>query len=59
MVYISIAKMRISYKWSMYEIIYIDRDNIMMNHHLRLNVGCNFIYATNGFLIIGLIIIYL
>ncbi len=34
-------------------IIYVEYFNIMVNHHLRLNVGCDFTYATNRFLVVN------
>jgi hypothetical protein len=33
-------------------IIHVDYDDIMSSHHLRLNVAYNFIYATNGILVV-------
>jgi hypothetical protein len=33
-------------------IIHVECDDIMWNHHLWLDVACNFIYATNEILII-------
>jgi len=33
-------------------IIHVECDDIMLNHHLQLNVACNFIYATNGILVV-------
>jgi hypothetical protein len=38
------------YMLTMY-IIRMQCDDIMVNHHLRLNVACNFIYATNEILV--------
>lgn len=32
-------------------IIHVECVDITMNHHLQLNVACNFMYSTNGFLI--------
>jgi hypothetical protein len=34
-------------------IIHVECVVIMVSHHLQLNVGCNFIYATNKFLIMN------
>jgi hypothetical protein len=33
-------------------IIHVECDDIILNHHLQLNAACNFIYATNGILIV-------
>ncbi len=35
-------------------IIHVECGDIMLNHHLQLNVACDFIYATNGILILHL-----
>ncbi len=32
-------------------IIHVKCANIMVNHHLQLNVECNFTYVINGFLV--------
>jgi hypothetical protein len=33
-------------------IIHVECDDIMLSHHLRLNVAYNFIYATNEILVV-------
>ncbi len=33
-------------------IIYAECENIMLSHHLQLDVACDFTYATNGVLVI-------
>jgi hypothetical protein len=33
-------------------IIHVKCDDIMLSHHLQLDVACNFIYVTNGILIV-------
>jgi hypothetical protein len=33
-------------------IIHVECDDIMLSYHLRLDVVCNFTYATNGILIV-------
>jgi hypothetical protein len=33
-------------------IIHVECDDIMLNHHLQLNVACDFIYVTNGILVV-------
>jgi hypothetical protein len=33
-------------------IIHVECDDIMLSHHLRLDVAYNFIYATNGILVV-------
>jgi hypothetical protein len=33
-------------------IIHVERDDIMLSHHLELEVVCDFIYATNGILVV-------
>jgi hypothetical protein len=33
-------------------IIHVECDDFMLNHHLQLDVACDFIYATNGILVI-------
>jgi hypothetical protein len=33
-------------------IIHVECDDIMLNHHLRLDVACDFTYATDGILIV-------
>jgi len=33
-------------------IIHVERDDIMLNHHLELDVICDFTYATNGILVV-------
>ncbi len=60
--YISIVKMMIScklhtnvqwmrlYMLTIY-IIHIESANIMVSHHLLLNIQCDFIYATIGVLV--------
>jgi hypothetical protein len=33
-------------------IIHVECDDIMLSHHLQLDVAYNFIYATNGILVV-------
>jgi hypothetical protein len=33
-------------------IIHVECDDIMLNHHLWLDVACNLTYATNGILVV-------
>jgi hypothetical protein len=33
-------------------IIHMKCDDIMLSHHLQLDVACNFTYATNGILVV-------
>jgi hypothetical protein len=33
-------------------IIHVECNDIMLNHHLQLDVACNFTYATNGILVV-------
>jgi hypothetical protein len=33
-------------------IIHVESDDIMLSHHLWLDVACDFTYATNGILVI-------
>ncbi len=33
-------------------IIHVECDDIMLNHHLRLDVACDFTYVTNGILVV-------
>jgi hypothetical protein len=33
-------------------IIHVECDDIMLNHHLWLDVACHFTYATNGILVV-------
>jgi hypothetical protein len=33
-------------------IIHVECDDIILNHHLQLNVACNFAYATNEFFVV-------
>jgi hypothetical protein len=33
-------------------IIHVECDDIMLSHHLQLNVVCDFIYATNEILVV-------
>jgi hypothetical protein len=33
-------------------IIYAECENIMLSHHLQLDFACDFIYATNGILVV-------
>ncbi len=32
--------------------IHVEYDDIMLNHHLQLNVTSDFIYATNGIFVV-------
>jgi hypothetical protein len=32
--------------------IYVECDDIMLNHYLQLNVTCDFTYATNGIFVV-------
>jgi len=32
--------------------IHVECDEIMLNHHLQLDVACDFTYATNGILVV-------
>jgi len=33
-------------------IIHVECNDIMLSHHLQLDVACNFTYATNGILVV-------
>jgi hypothetical protein len=33
-------------------IIHVECDDIVLSHHLQLNVVCDFIYAINGILVV-------
>jgi len=54
------------YEWSIDEgvymfivyIIHMECDDIMLSHHLQLNVVCDFIYATNEILVVHVVVIY-
>jgi len=54
------------YEWSMDEglymlivyIIHLECDDVMPGHHLRLNVICDFIYATNLIVHVGCNLFY-
>ncbi len=39
-------------------IIHVECDDIMLSHHLRLDVACNFTYATNGILVVHVVVTY-
>jgi hypothetical protein len=39
-------------------IIHVECDDIMLNHHLQLNVACDFTYATNEISIYMLVATY-
>jgi hypothetical protein len=45
------------YMLSIY-IIHVECDDIMLSHHLWLDVAYNFIYVTNGILVVMLIVTY-
>ncbi len=49
--------MQTLYKWSIDEGVYVDIihvecDDIMLNHHLQLDVAFDFTYVTNGILVV-------
>jgi hypothetical protein len=48
--YMNVQRMKV-YMFTVY-IIHVECDDIMLSHHFRLDVACNFTYATNGILVV-------